>query len=150
MPDRYPLWLEDVAIGTGGDLLRFLRSRLSNRADADDLAQEVYIRLLRIKEPGEIRNWRAYVLRVAANVAYEWRLLAKKHGKHSSELLHALPGKEDTFQQVKIDQQMSILATALATLSPKCRAVLLLHRRDQYTYLEIAARMDPTPWSRNT
>ena len=61
----------------GEDLLRFLRSRLPQESDAEDLAQEVYLRLLRVKDRDRIENQRAYVLRVAANIANEWRLLAR-------------------------------------------------------------------------
>lgn len=134
-------WLDDVARGAGTDLLRFLRSRLSNQSDAEDLAQEVYMRLLRIKNPRQIRNRRAYVLQVAANVAYEWRLLAPNRLQHSSEALEVLTNHSDPEHEALIGQQMETLEAALNSVSPKCRAVLLLHRRDRYTYQEIAARM---------
>lgn len=137
-----PEWLARVSEETNRDVISFLRRRLSNHADADDLSQEVYIRLLRIKEPGDIRNWRAYVLRVAANVAYEWKLLARNQRIHSSELLESLSESSDTEHEAYVDQQMNALNKAIETLTPKCRKVLMMHRRDRYTYSEIAAEMD--------
>lgn len=136
-----PEWLARVSEETNRDVISFLRRRLSNHADADDLSQEVYIRLLRIKEPSEIRNWRAYVLRVAANVAYEWKLLARNQRIHSSDLLETLSVSADTEHEAYIEQQMRTLNQAVESLTPKCRAVLMMHRRDQYTYSEIAAKM---------
>lgn len=136
-----PRWLARLSEETNRDVIAFLRRRLSNHADADDLSQEVYIRLLRIKDPGDIRNWRAYVLRVAANVAYEWKLLARNQRFHSSELLETLSESSDTEHEAYIEQRMRALNTAVETLTPKCRTVLMLHRRDQYTYAEIAAKM---------
>jgi len=134
-------WLTRVSEETSRDVTSFLRRRLANHADADDLSQEVYIRLLRVKEPGEIRNWRAYVLRVAANVAYEWKLLARNQRFHSPDLLDSIPESSNTEHEVHIEQQMRALTAVMDTLSPKCCAVLLLHRRDQYTYREIASKM---------
>jgi len=140
-PDSDHAWLAEVARETSGELVAFLRRRLSVEADADDLSQEVYIRLLRVKHPDDIRNWRAYVLRVAANVAYEWNMLARNRRFHSSELVDGLTEPVDIVDECYVDQQMRVLTRAVANLSPKCRQVLMMHRRDKYTYEEIAKQM---------
>lgn len=134
-------WLDEIAQGMGDDLVRFLRSRLPYEADAEDLAQEVYLRLLRVKDRDRIENQRAYILRVAANIATEWRLLARNRLGHSSEALERLVDPADPAREAMVARQMQSLEVALTTLSPKCRAVLLMHRRDRYTYNEIAAEM---------
>lgn len=121
--------------------MRFLRSRLASAHDAEDLAQEVYMRLMRIKDTGQIRNRRAYVLRVAANVVYEWRLLARNRLPHSSAPLETMEDESDPTHLALIEQQTEELEKALQTLSPKCQAVVLMHRRDHYTYAEIAEKM---------
>ena len=64
-------WLAELFDRSGRDLLRFLASRLPNAADAEDLAQEVYLRLMRIDDVGLIRDPRAFALRVAANRSSE-------------------------------------------------------------------------------
>lgn len=51
------------------DLLRFLVRRLRCAFTARDLAQEVYLRLLKVDHPTEVRNSRAYLFQVAANLA---------------------------------------------------------------------------------
>jgi RNA polymerase sigma-70 factor (ECF subfamily) len=135
-------WVDEVALSLGSDLLRFLQARLSSAHDAEDLAQEVYLRLMRVTDNERIRNPRAYVLRVAANVVHEWRLLARNRLVHSAELLDHLPDAQDTAGEADIQRQARELEAALGTLSQKCRAVVLMHRRDHYTYEEIAARLD--------
>jgi RNA polymerase sigma-70 factor (ECF subfamily) len=125
----------------GGDVLRFLRARLANHHEAEDLAQEVYLRLLRVKDDNRILNPRAYVLRVAANVLFEWRLLARNRLAHSAEPLEEMPDGQDTLHEAEVQQEVREVEAALATLSPKCRAVLLMHRRDRYTYEEIASSL---------
>jgi len=134
-------WLDEIAHATGSDLLRFLRGRLSSTADAEDLAQEVYLRLLRVNDTSQIRNRRAYVLRVAANIVMEWRMLARNRLAHTPDPLDYMADDENTEHQAWLEQQTAELEAALDTLTPKCRAVLIMHRRDRYTMKEIAATM---------
>lgn len=141
MPKADREWVDEIAHATGSDLLRFLRGRLSNTADAEDLAQEVYLRLLRVKDTAQILHRRAYVLRVAANIVMEWRMLARNRLTHSPDPLDYMADDSDTSHQAWLEQQTAELEAALECLSPKCRAVLLMHRRDRYTYTEIAAKM---------
>src|ERR1700742_1871927 len=55
------------------NLLRFLGRRVRTSVDIEDLAQETYLRLLRARDLGEVRNPQAYLLRVARHVILEWR-----------------------------------------------------------------------------
>lgn len=139
--DHDRAWLDGIAQGMGDDLVRFLRARMPDEVEAEDLAQEVYLRLLRVKDRDRIENQRAYVLRVAYNIANEWRLLARNRLGHSSEAVGRLVDPADPAREAAVEGQMQILETALVTLSPKCRAVLLMHRRDRYTYKEIGAEL---------
>src|SRR5688572_6831283 len=50
-------------------LLRFLRARLHSEADAREAAQEAYARLLQLDDTGQLSFLRAYLFRIAANVA---------------------------------------------------------------------------------
>lgn len=134
-------WVDEVALSMGSDLLRFLQARLPCAHDAEDLAQEVYLRLMRVTDNERIRNPRAYVLRVAANVVHEWRLLARNRLVHTADPLDYLAGDQDTANAAEIQRQSRELEAALCTLSPKCRAVVLMHRRDHYTYEEIAGKL---------
>lgn len=135
-------WLSDLAKGSGRDLLRFLSSRLANERDAEELAQEVYLRLLRVEDISHIRDPRAFTLRIAAHVAHEFRMLARNRLEHSSALLENLESPINPVTIIDDSEQMAILERALNRLSPKCRAVVLLHRRDKLTYKQIAAHLD--------
>lgn len=133
-------WLTELFARSRRELLRFLASRLPNTHDAEDLAQEVYLRLLRVRDVGLIRDPRSFALRVASNVAHEHRMLSRNRMAHSAEWLDAqaseAPGPFDTAWQA---QEMQQLSKILQTLSPTCRAIVLMHRRDRMTYDEIAA-----------
>ena len=71
-------------------LTRFLRRKVPNQIDAEDLAQEVYVRLLRMESLEQINEPQAYVYRIASNVASEWRLRASQSKPHSSDELESL------------------------------------------------------------
>lgn len=140
MPSAKDQWLAQLFDRSGRDLLRFLASRVPNAADAEDLAQEVYLRLMRVDDVGLIRNPRSFALRVAANVAHEFRLLIRNRAPHSSEPLESqLSAVPEPFESAWQAQDMDRLSTVLRTLNPTCRAIVLMQRRDHMSYQEIAA-----------
>ena len=55
-----------------------MRRRLRNSADARDIAQETYARLLRMDKVEVIRDPQAYVFRIAANRAYDFELAQRR------------------------------------------------------------------------
>src|ERR1700733_10665715 len=75
MPDNDASGLvNSLAQDYGTDLVRFIARRVRNDADARDLAQEAYVRLLRMKRQDLIRDPRPYLYRVAANLLSEFEL----------------------------------------------------------------------------
>ena len=135
-------WFQQLVSSVGGDLLRFLRSRLNHGDQAQDLAQEVYLRLLRVDDLRLIRNPRAFVIHLAAHAAHEWRMLARNRLQHSQDELHELIAQGgDPADDLEQASQILQLEQVLSTLSPKQRAVLLMHRRDGMTCQEIATQM---------
>jgi RNA polymerase sigma-19 factor, ECF subfamily len=139
---RREQWFEQLVSSVGGDLLRFLRSRLNHGDAAQDLAQEVYLRLLRMDDVSLIRNPRSFVIHLAAHAAHEWRMLARNRLQHSEDDLQQLVAEDgDPAEAMERNERVDRLARVLSTLSPKRQAVVLMHRRDGMTYQEIAARM---------
>ncbi len=141
--DADPL-VEGLANDYGLDLIRFIAKRVRTLADARDLAQEAYVRLLRMERKDLIRHPRAYLYRIAANILYEFELKRKadvaglarwtEEQQLDGDLGRAESDAEDPALRSRLD-------SVLGELSPKCRAVLILHRRDGMTYDEIGARM---------
>lgn len=132
-------------------LRNYLRRRLRNPDDLDDLAQEVYLRLLRIRDEERINSVRepmAYVYAIAANVVADWhrsthrfaeRGLALEDGEQ--ELNGAIEAirEEDPADRIASQQHIEKL---LAQLPPIQAAALLLHSRDGFSYEEIAAKLN--------
>jgi RNA polymerase sigma factor (sigma-70 family) len=136
------LWLEEVVQRNDRDLKRYLSQRVGNRAEVEDLAQETYLRLLRIERKDLIRSPEALLFRVASNAVYEWRLLARNRLPHGPDELEGLAtGDGEPSADVWREELARALTTALGRLSPKCRAAVVLHRREQLTYAEVGARL---------
>ena len=118
-------------------VLRFLGARLANEQDAQDLAQEAYLRLLRASDSRVIHDPVAYVLRIARNLLHEW-YNAPSRSLESVQEIELVDEGMSVEDWMEISQQMERLEKVLRHLSPKCRAAILMHRRDGMTYDEIA------------
>ena len=137
--------VEELVEVHGPDLLRFISRRVRSSADARDIAQESYVRLLRLDRKDLIRNPRTYLFRLAANVLYEFELGRKADSAALSRWTEELQADPDQSQVTHEPDDLVLrrrLESALKGLSPKCRAVVILHRREGMTYDEIGARLD--------
>lgn len=128
-------------------LYRLLLRRLRNSETAEDLAQEVYLRLLRTADPAGVRCPQAYVYRIAFNLLYEFRLRERDRPMvfDSSVVEHAtdqLPDEaarpdeiyEHTAQTREFEQ-------AVQQLPPMQRAVLKLATHHPLSHAQIAEKL---------
>ena len=126
-------------------LLRFFQRRVSVATEAEDLAQEVMIRLLRQPPETQVRHPEAYLFQIAANVLRDQyrRDAARMRDRH--EVLvddPSLMGLAPSEEQLYCDREMLVrLLSALEELTPKCRTVFLLQRYEGLSYSEIARRL---------
>lgn len=125
-------------------LTRFLERRVPTRADAQDLAQEVYLRLLRAEQIDLVAEPHAYLYRVASNVAAEWRMRARQSRPHSANELDQLVelATPETLVDDALDQAR--LDAGLKGLAPMVRSVLYLKLRDGMTHEQIARHLGIT------
>ena len=136
------VWLEGIVQRNDRDLKRYLSQRVGNRAEVEDLSQEIYLRLLRIERKDLIRSPEALLFRLASNAVYEWRLLARNRLPHSATELDGLEALEcEPSADIWRAELAHALTTALENLSPKCRAAVVLHRREQLTYSEVGVQL---------
>lgn len=122
-----------------------IRSWLRNRAsvppgDIDDLAQEVFLRLLRYSDDVTVDNPQGYLFRIAANVANEWRERSRVRRPHDDSWLDELQIEsgdepENAFAKTRANEYVQ---AAVDRLPPRQREVLLLHVNEGLTYKQIA------------
>jgi RNA polymerase sigma factor (sigma-70 family) len=139
---RQPLSIQCMIRRHHSALIKFLRRRLSIAEDAEDVAQETYIRMMRYEGSSELLSPVAMLFRIAANVANDHgrASLARRKKRHTKiedvELASELPSAE---REVLASQTLDLLLETIDTLPPKRKQVFLLSRASDMTYIEIAA-----------
>src|SRR6516162_6451894 len=73
-------FVEKLFAEHGRTLQAYLYRRLKSKSDAPDLAQEVYVRMLRVSNPEAIRNPQFYLYTVASNLVKEHALFERRQG----------------------------------------------------------------------
>jgi RNA polymerase sigma factor (sigma-70 family) len=129
----------------GGVLRAFFSRRIRRQSEAAELAQEVYLRMLRIPDTESIRNPEAYLFTVASN-------LLREHAVQERRLNNTVgvddPAVQDQLAELpafggQIDAELRIkrLREVLRELSPKCHAAVVLSYWHGLSYEEIAQRL---------
>jgi RNA polymerase sigma factor (sigma-70 family) len=123
-------------------LRRFLLGRAGvTVADVEDVAQEVFLRLMRYDKGELVEHPQAYLYKVAANVATEWSIRARNRQPHEEKWLSGLIDREQPEDQLERVQSEREIERALNTLTPYQRQVLKLYFVDGKAYAEIATEL---------
>lgn len=125
-------------------LIRYFRRHLDTDTDAEDLAQEALMRLVR--SPAQVDNTEAYLLRIASNLLRDRFRRDRTHhaAAHDSleTTLHDCPTEEPGSDRVyEGRERLERFLSALEELPPRCRQVFLLQRYEGMTYTAIAKRL---------
>jgi RNA polymerase sigma-70 factor (ECF subfamily) len=116
------------------------RQRLTS-ADLDDVAQEVYLRLLRYDRAELVEDPRGYLFRVAANVAYEWSMRARERLPHAASWLDDLVDDFDALGEHEHAEREREVRDAVAGLAPRAREILRLRFAEELDNAAIARRL---------
>jgi RNA polymerase sigma factor (sigma-70 family) len=140
-----PFWVERLFAEHRGALQAFFGRRIRTKADAADLAQEVYLRMLRISDHEAIRNPVLYLYTVANNLVKEHAVLERRRAngididqlpvEQQLEVLPTFEGDFDTAQRVER------LRVVMKQLRPKWQAAVALRFMHGLSYPEIASRL---------
>jgi RNA polymerase sigma-70 factor (ECF subfamily) len=129
----------------GGALQAFLFRRVRKHPDAAELAQEVYVRMLRVPDMESVRNPEAYLYTVASNLAKEHARQQRRDGDVVDvddplvqEQLAELPSYAG---QLDAQERIKRLREVLHQLSPKCQAAVALQYWHGLSYDEIGQRL---------
>ncbi|HEV2156680.1 RNA polymerase sigma factor [Bradyrhizobium sp.] len=124
--------------------------RLTRRLGSPDLASEAlnetYLRLEGMRELGPVRSPKAYLFRIALNIAAD-RRRAEKRRLTSDEvdaLLEIPDDRPDAARVIEDRSEVNLLRHAIAELPERRRRVLMLSRIDGMPNREIAALLGVT------
>ena len=138
-------FVANMAARYGRRLRRFLSVRLRNAADVPDLAQEVFLRLLRVEGYENIRSPEAYLFTIASHVIQQHAVrranepLSLDIAEVFSEL--KTPSSEDPVDQAMQVQRVAALEHVLSSLPTRVATSLILHRVAGYSVQEVADQL---------
>jgi RNA polymerase sigma factor (sigma-70 family) len=126
-------------------LRKFLRSRGVPRiTDIDDVAQEVFLRLMRYERTELIENPQAYLYKMATHVAAEWAIRARNTRPHEPKWLANLVAPDHPEREAARSELHAEIEHALRRLPARQREILKLHCFENLSRAEIAARLGTT------
>lgn len=128
-------------------LLRQIATLSGRPQDASDYLNDAYVRMSecgRMSEHGSspIRNFEAFVVRIAVNLARDDHRRQRRRNVSSDEDLNAIADASPTPEEMlDVRQRLSAVQATLSRLHPRTRQILLMHRLDGLRYREIAERL---------
>ena len=126
-------------------LKRFLTRYFANRQDIEDVVQETYLRAHIEEQKKGIDHPKAFLFRVAKNVAL--KKLSRK-SRQITDYIEDLASPVVTETEASVDEHLEaeellgLYCEAVTTLPPKCREVFLLRKVHGLAHKEIAERMN--------
>lgn len=135
-----------------------LYRQLGDRAEAEDLVQEVFLRLFRYRHRYQPRaRFTTWLFHIAQNVlrnalrsrrrrpTVHLPSLAGQDGEDQMALHFLRPAADSPSRPLERAEIADVVRRAVATLAGRQRAALELHQFADLSYAEIAAEMDMSP-----
>lgn len=136
--------LKALASQFGPVLLQFFQRRVRDRSEAEDLTQEVFIRLLRRGDITALADIRGYLFETASSVLTDRaRRRRSRHSDDHESFDPAVHGHED-FPSDRVligDEALTRVSRALLELPERARTIFILRRMEGLRYQDIAQRL---------
>jgi RNA polymerase sigma-70 factor (ECF subfamily) len=134
-------WFEDEVQPHDAQLKAYLRGAFPSVRDVEDVAQESYLRVWRARAAHPIRSGRAFLFRVARNLALDFARHERASPLIALGSLADLPVVEERADAAELltrDEKARLLGQALAALPDRCREILFLHKIKGLSQREVA------------
>jgi RNA polymerase sigma factor (sigma-70 family) len=126
-------------------LLAYFRRRVSSGAEAEDLTQDVFVRILKSLNTGPVHNAEALVFRIAVNLLRDRARRVRRHGVEEPlsaecimEFADALTVDLSPERVVLGEDTLATALSALGELDERTRAMFFLYRLEHLKIREIA------------
>jgi RNA polymerase sigma factor (sigma-70 family) len=133
------------------EILRYLRARTGDAAEAEDVLQELWLKL-QSGDSGPVANGRAYLFRMAHNLMLDrlreqrrrrmrdssWSIERSAGATSEGDLID--PGGSSEEELVN-NEELSRLTAAIGKLPEGARRAFCLHKIDGLSHAEVAARL---------
>ena len=129
---------------SGADLYALL-TRLTLREDvAEELMQELFIKLNNSRGTGNVANWSAYARKSAINLAFDWRRSRKRTIPAKSQFSEPESAEDSPLSKLIHSEEMQETLDAVGRLKKSSREVLVMRYLQQESYDNIAEQLGKT------
>lgn len=127
------------------ELVNYAQSIIGDRARAEDLVQEAWIRLDSARSRGAFEEPVGYLYRIVRNLAIDGRRRLGREDRLLSgdqqDMAEAPADRPDPERQAADRDELRLLADAMAELPDRTRIALEMHRLGGFKLKEIAAHL---------
>ncbi|RRN62464.1 RNA polymerase sigma factor [Caulobacter sp. 602-1] len=132
------------------NLVRFFSARLGSRAEAEDLVQDLYLRISGMEAVGPVDNPSALLHRIGSNLMLDRLRSQKRSGTRDSDWRdvtttvvagHEVADEPSADEVVASRQRLKALVEAVEDLPEKTRQAFRLHKLEGHSHVETARRM---------
>ena len=129
---------------SGADLFALL-TRLTLREDiAEELMQELFIKLNNSRGIGSVSNWDAYARRAAINLAFDWRRSHKQTVLALGQVAEQASNDDSPLGKLIHSEELAETLDAIGRLKKSSREVLVMRYLQQESYDNIAEQLGKT------
>jgi RNA polymerase sigma-70 factor (ECF subfamily) len=132
------------------DLVRFFTMRLGSAAAAEDLVQDVFLRIERIDPKSDVQNLAGYLYRLGSNLMLdrlrtERRAAARDYAWRQTH--RTIVGKDEVDEAPAAEealsarQRLAAVVRALSELPPQTQRVFRMHKFEGLSHPEVAAAL---------
>jgi RNA polymerase sigma factor (sigma-70 family) len=125
-------------------LIRFLRGRVGSRNEALEVAQEAYVRLLSLDQPGAVSYLRAFLFKTAANIAIDRRRRVRSYDKVTGGQLFEFSENRTPEREVAAEQTLRHLGNLIESMPAKCQASFVMSQIHGLDAATIASQLGIT------
>lgn len=133
------------------DVLRhFLTAQLKSREDAEDVLQDLFLKVSRTPDIDDLQKPASYLFKMAINLVHDRRRQHKRAKLREADwtsVLYTKAGDQTVADQPSAEagyaakQRLIAIQDSLTKLSPQCRRAFLLHKFEGLSHLQVAERM---------
>lgn len=132
------------------DQLRsYLRKQFPTVQDVDDVVQESYLRLLKVRNSTRIQSVKAFLFGIANHLAIDiirkGKRIAARVDIEDITALNVMEDGPDAAEVASVHQEVALLAEAIHSLPRRCREIMILRKLEHLSHQEIAGKLGISP-----
>jgi RNA polymerase sigma-70 factor (ECF subfamily) len=122
----------------------YIKYRLNNQDKAEDLAQDVFVRLIDYKEMLRPDTVKSFVYTIARNIAIDYLRQRTRRQEVTANMyeFHEIPFKDDIESKLLEKQILQLEQNRLNTFTPQRKIVYALSRYEEMSIEEISENLN--------